>query len=93
MFDWQTILTVVAITGAISFVGLRAWQRIRSMRSRGSCVSDCHGCDAILNRDLLHHTALPLDVRRWLRPANTSQHHLAVPLVGLCPKSSGQEAE
>ena len=69
MFDWQTILTVVAITGAISFVGLRAWQRIRSMRSRVSCVSDCHGCDAILNRDLLHHTALPLDVRRWLGPA------------------------
>ena len=46
MFDWQAIMTAMAVLGAGSFIGAKAWRRVRSLRTRSTagCISDCQGC-------------------------------------------------
>jgi hypothetical protein len=49
MFDWQTILVILAVFGALLYTGLRAWKRInafRLSRSNSVCETGCGSCQS-----------------------------------------------
>jgi hypothetical protein len=49
MFDWQTILVILAIFAALLYTGSRAWKRInafRLSRSNSACETGCGSCSS-----------------------------------------------